>query len=108
MLGEYLNVITPELVREITAPRVRTSRELHRKNWGKILDNAHYGLGWRVYNVDGTAIAYHSGWVEGYRAEASFSEKLGVGIAMLMNAEDNLMNELGANFLVGYLNAHSP
>ena len=103
MLGEYPDVMEPELIQEITEPHIRTSRELRRRSWGKLLDNAHYGLGWRVYNVDGTEIAYHSGWVKGYRAEVSFSDELGVGIAMLMNAEANLMNELGANFWSGYL-----
>lgn len=103
MLGEYPEVIAPRLVQEITEPQIRTVRELRRRTWGKILDNAHYGLGWRVYNIDGHQIAYHSGWVKGYRAEVSFCNRLGIGIAMLMNAEANLMNELGADFWSGYL-----
>lgn len=103
MLGEFPDVFEPELVQEITEPHIRTSRELRRRSWGKLLDNAHYGLGWRVYNVDGIQIAYHSGWVKGYRAEVSFSSELGIGMAMLMNAEANLMNELGADFWSGYL-----
>lgn len=103
MLGEYPDVFEPALVDEITEPKVRTSRELRRRSWRKLLDNAHYGLGWRVYNIDGVEVAYHSGWVSGYRAEVSFSKEHGVGLAMLMNAEANLMNELGANFWSGYL-----
>lgn len=103
MLGEYPDVVEPKIVQEITQPHTRTTRELRRRSWGKLLDNAHYGLGWRVYNIDGIRIAYHSGWVKGYRAEVSFSSELGIGIAMLMNAEANLMNELGANFWSAYL-----
>ncbi|XOV79993.1 MAG: serine hydrolase domain-containing protein [Aestuariibacter sp.] len=98
MLGEYPNIMTPDLVADITTPFTRTTRELRRRTWRKLLDDAHYGLGWRVYDVDGQKIAYHSGWVSGYRAEISFSPDTGIGIAMLMNAEANLMNELGANF----------
>lgn len=103
MLGEHPDVVEPHIVQEITEPHIRTSRELRRRSWGKLLDNAHYGLGWRVYNIDGTQIAYHSGWVKGYRAEVSFSSELGIGMAMLMNAEANLMNELGADFWSAYL-----
>lgn len=98
MLGEYPNIVSPELVADLTTPYTRTTRELRRRAWRKLLDDAHYGLGWRVYDVSGLKIAYHSGWVSGYRAEISFSPQAGIGIAMLMNAEANLMNELGANF----------
>lgn len=101
MLGEFPNVISPTLVADVTAPLTRTTRELRRRTWRKLLNDAHYGLGWRVYDVHGHTIAYHSGWVSGYRAEISFSPETGVGIAMLMNAEANLMNELGADFWSG-------
>jgi len=103
MLGEYPDVIEPEIISEITQPHIRTSRELRRRAWRNLLDNAHYGLGWRVYEIDGLQVAYHSGWVKGYRAEVSFCSELGIGVAMLMNAEANLMNELGADFWSGYL-----
>lgn len=105
MLGEFPNVVSEELVKEMTSPNIRTSRELRRRAWRKMLKNAHYGLGWRVYDLGESKIAYHSGWVSGYRAEVSFSEEHGVGIAMLMNAESNLMNQLGADFWSGYLAA---
>ncbi len=103
MMGEYPDVLDEPLLQEITQPITRTSRELRRRAWRQLLDNAHYGVGWRVYDIDGQVIAYHSGWVEGYRAEVSVSKDLGVGIVMLMNAEANLMNQLGATFWQGYL-----
>lgn len=103
MLGEYPDVIEPAIIEEITQPHIRTTRELRRRAWRSLLDNAHYGLGWRVYDIDGLQVAYHSGWVQGYRAEVSFCSELGIGVAMLMNAEANLMNELGADFWSGYL-----
>lgn len=103
MLGNYPDVMDDELLSEITQPLTKTTRELRRRAWKSLLDNAHYGLGWRVYDLDGVKIAYHSGWVKGYRAEVAVSKDLGVGIVMLMNAEANLMNQLGADFWKGYL-----
>lgn len=98
MLGEFPNIMTADLVADITTPYTKTTREMRRRTWRKLLKDAHYGLGWRVYDLAGQKIAYHSGWVKGYRAEISFSPETGIGLAMLMNAEANIINELGANF----------
>lgn len=102
MLGEYPDVISPELIDKVTTPQVKTKRELHRRNWRKHLQDAHYGLGWRVYDFNGHKLNYHGGWVKGYRADVAFAPDQKVGYAMLMNAESNLINGFTAEFWQQY------
>ncbi|MFQ3250283.1 MAG: beta-lactamase class C [Glaciecola sp.] len=98
MLLEYPEVIDQSMLETLTETRVKTKRELYRREWRKQLKDAHYGLGWRIYNIDDIEIIYHGGWVQGYRADVAFSPELGVGYALLMNAESNLINEITAKF----------
>jgi len=97
-LGSHPEVITPELVDTLTRPRVETTREVHRRHWKNLLTDAHYGLGWRIYQIGAHQIAYHSGWVSGYRADVAWSQEYGLGFAILLNAETNTINELTTTF----------
>ena len=76
---------TPRFV-ELTRKRVRTSRELQRKGWRDFLSDAHYGLGWRIYSVDGQELVTHSGWVSGFVAQVAYSPAHDTGLALLLNA----------------------
>ena len=102
MLGEHPQVVSSALIEEVTTPKVRTKRETYRRGWREHLDDAHYGLGWRVYDFNGYTLIYHGGWVQGYRADVSFSPETGAGFAMLMNAESNLINYTTAEFWAEY------
>ena len=96
MLGQHPKAINDTVIAEVTKPRVRTKRETYRRGWREHLNDAHYGLGWRVYDFDGYTLVYHGGWVKGYRADVSFSAETGAGYAMPMNAESNLNNYTNA------------
>lgn len=102
LLGERPDVLSPEVITGVTTPKIRTKRELYRKGWKGHLHDAYYGYGWRVYDFDGHKLNYHSGWVRGYRAEIAFSPETGAGFAVLMNAESNVINEIGAEFWARY------
>ena len=69
------------------APVVQTRSEqrfLNRRFAG--LQNAHYGLGWRVYDYHGHKVVGHRGGVEGYRALVLFDPEKQAGIAMMWNS----------------------
>jgi beta-lactamase class C len=108
MLLEYSEVVSAEMVTEMTLPRVQTKNEMRRRGWREHLKSAHYGLGWRVYNFDNIQLNYHGGWVQGYRADVSFSPELGIGYAFLMNAESNLINEVTADFWAKVIASQKP
>lgn len=97
-LGGKPEVIPPELLRELSVPRVETRRETYRKEWKDIINDAHYGLGWRVYQLGDEQLVYHGGWVSGFRADVAFSLKHDIGIVVLLNAESSGINELTTRF----------
>ena len=98
MLGEYPSIVTPSVIETVTTPQIKTKRELRRRDWRKFLNDAHYGMGWRIYDFNGNKLNYHGGWVQGYRADVAFAPDQDVGYAMLMNAESNLINSFTAKF----------
>lgn len=98
LLGEAPEVVSPELIEQVTTPLTKSKKEIYRRQWREFLTDAHYGLGWRVYNFAGHTLNYHGGWVQGYRADIAFSPEYGVGYVMLMNAESNLINEFTPDF----------
>jgi len=102
LLGEFPTVISPEMIETVTTPRVETRRETYRRGWRGLIKEAHYGLGWRIYNVDGKRVNYHGGWVKGYRADVAFSPDYKTGYVMLMNAESNMINATTAEFWKRY------
>lgn len=97
-LGNNPNVISPEVLEDITTPGVRTTKELRRREWKQYLNDAHYGKGWRVYEFDGHTLIYHAGWVAGYVTEIAYSPTLKLGMVMLLNGESRVISELGAHF----------
>ena len=97
-LGSHPEVIRPDVVDVLTRPRVKTRREIYRRHWKNLLTDAHYGLGWRIYQLGDHRIAYHSGWVSGFRADVAWSEEHDLGFAVLLNAESNSINKLTTTF----------
>jgi len=97
-LGGQPEIMDPEVIDTLTLPRVKTVRDTRRKFWRDLLSEAHYGLGWRIYRLGEHQIAYHSGWVSGYRADIAWSEEHQIGVAVLMNVEGSSINELTTAF----------
>ncbi|WP_162143795.1 serine hydrolase domain-containing protein [Hellea balneolensis] len=72
---------------DMQTPRIITPREqrfMRRKY--RALENAHYGLGWRVYDYTGHKVIGHRGGVQGYRALVLFDPEKRSGIAMMWNS----------------------
>ncbi len=97
-LGYKPKVLSPALLKLLTTPKINTKKDLKRRFWRKYLTDAHYALGWRVYQFKGHPIIYHGGWVEGFRAEIGYCPTLNIGFAFLINAESNIISQLSSNF----------
>ena len=75
------------ILTEMQTPRVQTPREQRYLNRNfRALENAHYGLGWRVYDYAGHKVVGHRGGVQGYRALVLFDPEKRSGIAMMWNS----------------------
>ncbi|WP_418296075.1 serine hydrolase domain-containing protein [Microbulbifer sp. SA54] len=98
-MGAYPEVLSPEVIRDMTTERVETQRHMRHRIWRDYIDHAGYGLGWRLYSVGDDRIIFHGGWVAGFRAAVAYSEKRKVGIVILMNAESRVISDLTANFI---------
>ncbi len=97
-LGSKPEVLSPEMVGNLFKPRIKTRREMYRKQWKTMLSSAHYGLGWRIYQLGEEQLIYHGGWVSGFRADVAFSLQHNIGIVVLLNAESSGISELTTRF----------
>jgi len=79
--------LTSDMRVAMQTPRVETPREnrfLRRKFTA--LDNARYGLGWRIYDYGDRRVIGHRGGVEGYRALVLFDPEIRSGVALMWNS----------------------
>lgn len=97
-LGYNPEVLNEEQLKLITSKRVRTVRDLRRRLWREHITDAHYALGWRVYQFGQEQLVYHGGWVQGFRAELAYSKDRELGLVILLNAESNVVAELSTYF----------
>lgn len=98
LLGHRPDVVSAAVVEEVLTPRIRTANELANRHWRDVLQDAWYGLGWRIYQLPEARLALHGGWVAGYRAEIAFSRDLDLGIVILSNAETRAVGVLNRQF----------
>jgi beta-lactamase class C len=97
-MGHRPDVVSPALAEEVTRKRVRTPRDLQRRNWRELVTDAHYGLGWRIYTFGTEEIFMHSGWVKGFVADVAYSRSRQTGLVVLLNAEANVLSEITTAF----------
>lgn len=97
-LGYNPDVLNDDQLTQITSKRVRTVRDLRRRLWREHITDAHYALGWRVYQFGQEQLVYHGGWVQGFRAELAYSKERELGLVILLNAESNVVAELSTHF----------
>ena len=82
--------LSSDVKKEIFSPQVRTPlRWVYFRKWDR-LDSKDYGIGWRIVGYKGRTIAYHGGYVQGYRAELAYCEEDDLGIAFLTNSPNGV------------------
>jgi beta-lactamase class C len=86
-MGGRPDVLPGALLDVLHTPGVRTPSELRSTPWrrGRLTD-AHYALGWRVYEYGGETLIYHAGAVAGYRTMIGFFPKYHAGVVTLWNS----------------------
>lgn len=74
-------VFTPQ----VNSPLKRT----YFRSWGHDVKSKRYGIGWRIVDYKGREIAYHAGYVLGYKAEIALCDEEDIGIAILSNSPNS-------------------
>ena len=97
-MGAYPDTYSPAVIDTVTTKRIRTRKEMRKRNWRSVLKNAHYGYGWRIYDVGGTELVYHGGSVAGFRTEVAYSKEKDLALVILLNAETRMGSDLNAEF----------
>jgi beta-lactamase class C len=90
MTSEPHKILKRETEEEIFRPMVRAiPRNRYFWRW-KPIRSAYYGLGWRVLNFRDDTLAYHGGYINGYRSEVAIDRKDKLAICVLVNAAGTL------------------
>jgi beta-lactamase class C len=108
LTGYYPEVLHEKTIEDIEHHNIETPRKLaYRRNW-KSLEKTYYGLGWRVFNLNGRDIVYHGGYVEGFRTEIAFDPESKIGIAVLFNSNTPIASQCVPKFINSFLNTCCP
>lgn len=87
-LGHAPDVLAPDLLDLVHQPTAHTPGELGSSPWRRErLRDAHYALGWRIYDYSGHTLIYHAGAVQGYRAMLGLLPDHGFGMVVIWNSE---------------------
>lgn len=104
MLGHNPSAIDSSTIKKILEPRVISPlRWNYLRKW-KEVESKHYALGWRIIGAYGTEIAYHGGYIRGYRAEIAICPEKDFGIAYLSNSPNGIDSGVIPLFLDSYFN----
>ena len=97
-LGAFPEVMSPNFLAAVHQPVIATSHGNYFNRWQN-LDNAHYGIGWRIFDYNDLRVVHHGGGVRGFRSEMAFVPERNVGMVLLFNAGSNLANDIVPAFL---------
>jgi beta-lactamase class C len=80
-------------------PQIKTPlRRAYFRQWDKV-KSRQYAIGWRIVKYKGRTVAYHGGYVQGYRAEIAVCEEEQIGIAFLTNSPNGIESKTIPTFL---------
>lgn len=103
-MGGRPDVLPESLLEELHKPLVDTPQQMRASPWRRSrLTDAHYALGWRVFDYAGENMIYHAGAVQGYRSMIAFLPKQRFGMVMLWNNESALPSGLMPMVMDRYL-----
>jgi beta-lactamase class C len=90
-MGGRPDVLPEDLLQTLHRPLVATPTEMTSAPWrrGRLRD-AHYALGWRVFDYAGEPMVFHAGAVQGYRGVIAFLPQRRFGLVMLWNCETSI------------------
>lgn len=83
-------IISDEVLQILFTPQIVSPlKRTYFRSWGK-LGTKHYGVGWRIVNYKNRKVAYHGGYVTGYKAEIAVCPEEEIGIAILSNSPNQI------------------
>ena len=100
--GHDTSILDSHVPKEVLEPQVISPLKWnYLRKWDKV-ESKHYALGWRIIGYKGNQIAYHGGYVQGYKAEVALCLEEDLGIAFLTNSPNGLSSMTVPSFLNMY------
>lgn len=94
LTGHRPEVINQQMLDDMFEPHISTNiRWKYFSRWNNYR-KSYYGLGWRIVQNGTDKVAYHGGYVNGYRSQLAIITNEGVGICILTNSPSNLSSKL--------------
>ncbi|HRK52560.1 MAG TPA: serine hydrolase domain-containing protein [Cyclobacteriaceae bacterium] len=85
LMGNKEDVVTQKTIDQLFNQEVRaTAKNRNFNRWSRI-KRSYYGLGWRVLTFKNDTLAYHGGYVNGYRSEIAVHPTKKIAICVLAN-----------------------
>ncbi len=100
LLGSENNESGSKIQNTVFTPLVDTPLSRgYLRHWSNV-NSKQYAIGWRIIGCRGREVAYHGGYVQGYRAEIALSRNDKAGIVYLSNSP----NEVASRSIPVFLN----
>lgn len=107
LLDDENLIIDDEIREQIFFPQVVTPLSRgYFKYWDRV-DKKQYALGWRIVDYKGRNIAYHGGYVNGYKSEIALCREENIGIVYLTNSPNSVASQSIPVFLNSYFDYQS-
>lgn len=98
LTGYKPDIIPPDVLEAVFQPVVKIPMRRSVKRTWMNAEEFSYALGWRVIRAADKIFVFHSGYVQGFRAEIGFCLQDKVGIVMLFNGNAHFINDLLPSF----------
>jgi len=99
LTGHRPQVVSENMLQDIYTPQIPTDiRWRYFSKW-KDYKKSYYGLGWRVVENSNSTIAYHGGYVNGYRSQLAVNKADDIAICVLTNSPSDYSSDLVPAFL---------
>ncbi len=85
--------LNSEIQKTVFTPQVVSPlKRSYLSHWDRV-DSKEYALGWRIIGYKGRTVAYHGGYVSGYKTEVAYCSDEKIGIAFLSNSPNSVASE---------------
>ena len=81
--------VNPKIQSTIFEPQVISPLSKSYLSYWDRVDSKEYALGWRIIGYKGRTVAYHGGYVLGYKTEIAYCSQEDIGIAYLSNSPNS-------------------
>lgn len=99
LTGHRPDIIPQKVLDDIFEPQIKTNiRWKYFSRW-KDYKRSYYGMGWRIVKNNESTIAYHGGYVNGFRSQLAINTDDDIGISILTNSTTSFSSKLTPAFL---------